>query len=328
MGWDSQGHLLTSLLRGGPRFLYGDDPRVLGARADPELGAEGAIEVRHVAEAAVERDVQDLPGPAARRVAASRRRARRTYWCGVTPVRRSNVRRKWYGLRRAARARAPRVRRLVRVALDQPHRSRHARDGARRRDRRHPARSRRPPAPCVPRAGRRAPPRPATDPARPAQARAIRRRQARSGGRRPDRETHGRGRAGPGVGGDALEVLRRVPERHAAIARAVLVPALEGLAGAAEHQRARRHQLAAGRRAVLEAARGDDGDGDARVLLLERAILRDRTCTRRRTPTSRRPGPGRGRSSRPARPLAARRARARSRSTAIFAKRSGSGDAV
>src|SRR2546425_611819 len=42
--------------------------------------------------------------------AAWRRRARRTYWCGVTPVRRSNVRRKWYGLRPASRARLARAR--------------------------------------------------------------------------------------------------------------------------------------------------------------------------------------------------------------------------
>src|SRR5262249_5316883 len=41
-----------------------------------------------------------------RRCAASRRRARRSHWCGVTPVTPLNTRRKWYGLSPAVRARS------------------------------------------------------------------------------------------------------------------------------------------------------------------------------------------------------------------------------
>jgi len=64
-----------------------------------------------------------------------------------------------------------------------------------------------------------------------------------------------------GIGCDAFEVLRRKPERQAAIARPMFVLALETLPGAAEEQRTRSHQLAhlswpAGGAFVLKAACG------------------------------------------------------------------------
>src|SRR6185436_19533830 len=74
---------------------------------------------------------------------------------------------------------------------------------------------------------------------------------------------------------DGVEVLRGEVERHATVPAAVLVPALEALSGAAQEDRAGGHQLAAaGRRtAVLEGARGHDGDRDLLVLLAERPVL-------------------------------------------------------
>ena len=50
------------------------------------------------------------------------------------------------------------------------------------------------------------------------------------------------------------------------------VLALETLTGVAEQQRARRHQLATRRGAVLKAPRRDDGEGDMRVPFFERTV--------------------------------------------------------
>src|SRR3970282_2670670 len=75
------------------------------------------------------------------------------------------------------------------------------------------------------------------------------------------------------VGSQALEVVRRIPERHAAVARGMLVPAFEALTGVAKHHRTGGHELTAERRSVLKAPCHDDGDRDMRVLLFEGMIL-------------------------------------------------------
>jgi hypothetical protein len=78
----------------------------------------------------------------------------------------------------------------------------------------------------------------------------------------------------PRIDGQLLEVLGGIPEGHAAIALAMFVAALEGVSGVTQHRSTGRQQPTAERGAVLEAARENDGDDVAVVLLFERAILR------------------------------------------------------
>src|SRR5207247_8026962 len=80
------------------------------------------------------------------------------------------------------------------------------------------------------------------------------------------------GAAGCDIGCETHEVARRVAKRDATVPRAVRMLALETLTGVAEQQRARRHQLATRRGAVLKAPRCDDGEGDMRVPFFERTV--------------------------------------------------------
>src|SRR5262245_21336270 len=79
-----------------------------------------------------------------------------------------------------------------------------------------------------------------------------------------------------GIGRQPLEVVGLVPERHASIAFAVLMPADETIAFVAEHQRAGGHESATAGAAVLEAACQHDRNRIVRVALFEGAILRAR----------------------------------------------------
>ena len=76
------------------------------------------------------------------------------------------------------------------------------------------------------------------------------------------------------IGGQPLEVVRLVPEGHAAVTLTVLVAAFEAVPLIAEHQRAGGHDRAAGRGSVAERACHHDSNGVARMLLFERPVLR------------------------------------------------------
>src|SRR5213593_988881 len=74
------------------------------------------------------------------------------------------------------------------------------------------------------------------------------------------------------TGGETVEVVGRVSQRHAAVARRVLVPALETLAGVAEQERPRCHQVAPEGRPVLKGAAHDDPDRHRRVPFFKRTV--------------------------------------------------------
>jgi hypothetical protein len=76
-----------------------------------------------------------------------------------------------------------------------------------------------------------------------------------------------------GVCRDSLEIIRRIGEGQATVARAVLVTAFEGLAVVAEEERAWRHQVAFAAGSILKRTGGDDRDAIARVPLFEWAIM-------------------------------------------------------
>src|ERR1044072_6411447 len=90
--------------------------------------------------------------------------------------------------------------------------------------------------------------------------------------RRQMRHTEGRVRSHSGIDGELLEVLRGIPERHAAIALAMFVAALEAVPWLAQHQRAGRHQPTAERGAVLKTACEHDRNDVMVMLFFERAI--------------------------------------------------------
>src|SRR6266480_2894359 len=77
-----------------------------------------------------------------------------------------------------------------------------------------------------------------------------------------------------GIGGETVEVVGCVSQRHAAVARRVFVPALETLAGVAEQERPRRHQVAPEGRPVLKGAAHDDPDRHRRVPFFKRTVPR------------------------------------------------------
>ena len=164
----------------------------------------------------------------------------------------------------------------------------------------------------------RAPPMDIAD-AHGARARARDQRRQRTQRRQPGTLKAGITSARSGIGRQPLEIIGRVPERHAAIALAVLVPALVALPLVAEHQRARRHQRVAARGTVLEAAGHDDRN---RVVACRSS--KARSCGPRR---AHHVGHGPAVAAammrgvvRPGVPCSLRRASARSSSTAIFAK--------
>jgi hypothetical protein len=76
------------------------------------------------------------------------------------------------------------------------------------------------------------------------------------------------------IGREILEISWGVSKREAAVSSAVFMPALEILARVAEKKRPWRHQLATPCGPILKASRRNDCDGDMRVPLFERAILR------------------------------------------------------
>ena len=82
------------------------------------------------------------------------------------------------------------------------------------------------------------------------------------------------GSACAGIGRQPLEVVGCVPEREAPITLAVLMPALEAVPFAAEHQRPRCHQFASEGRTVLEGAGENYRNRVALVPFFERAIAR------------------------------------------------------
>lgn len=75
-------------------------------------------------------------------------------------------------------------------------------------------------------------------------------------------------------GGEGLEIARLVGKGNASVPYAVIVPALEVLPGISKKERSGGHQLAAGARAVLKAASGDDGDADIGMLLFKGTVVR------------------------------------------------------
>ena len=238
------------------RFLGSVVP--VGARADAEFRAERAVEVRHVAEAAVECDLQDFPRscrephggfaqPRSQHVLVWR-------YAGQPFERAKKVVRAEAGFAREA----SQCQCGIGIALDAAYDPRHSRGGARRR-----------PAQIQRRGVRELDRADAELDAQlfPSDVRTC--RHTRTGARDERRELAHRRQADDAElastardAREALEVVRRVAKRQTAIAGAVIVPALEALSLRGKKHRPRCHQLAGCSVpeicAVLKSAGGDN----------------------------------------------------------------------